>query len=230
MRPRLVLVHPRNADNLVSIAGAMKHFGLTDWVVVSSAAHLEGMKAVLVNHRPPNEFTAPVLAVRRVETLAEAIADCSWVVGTTMRTLEGRPRLTPRQLVQLSLERRDRWWAMVFGSECNGLRNDEVEQCHAVSFIPCSEEQPSLNLSQAVVVYAHELASVEHGAAPDGLADDATLRALRASMVAGMVASGVLRKARSSSSDVDALLASLIRGSLTHVEALRWGAAWKSRG
>lgn len=229
MLPRLVLVHPRNADNLVSIAGAMKHFGLVDWAVVSSAAHLEGMKDVLVNHRPPSEFTSRVLTVRRVDTLAEAISDCSWVVGTTMRTLEGRPRLTPRELAQLSAARRDARWALVFGAECNGLQNDEVEQCHAVSFIPSSDEQPSLNLSQAVVVYAHELAMVDHGLAAEGVADDAMLRQLRASIVEGLVASGVLRNERASSLDVDALMASLLRGSLTQKEAIQWRAAWQSR-
>lgn len=218
-----MLVHPRNADNLVAIAAAMSHFGLTDWVVVSSAVHLEGMQAVLEHHRGPSEFSAPVMRVRRVNTLAEAIADCSWVVGTTMRVLEGRPRLTPRELAQMTTERRDRTWALVFGAETNGLQNDEVDQCHAVSFIPSSDEQPSLNLSQAVVVYAHELATVEHGVAEgEVLADDSALRALRASLVNGLVASRVLRSDTSNPRDVDALMSSLMRGSLTAREARRW--------
>jgi TrmH family RNA methyltransferase len=230
MLPRLVLVHPRNADNLVSIAAAMKHFGLTDWVVVSSPVHLDGMKSVLKHHREPTEFAEPVMRVRRVNTLAEAIADCSWVVGTTMRILEGRPRLTPRELAEMTTQRNDRTWALVFGAECNGLQNDEVDQCHAVSFIPSSEEQPSLNLSQAVVVYAHELATVEH-LVTDGeaLADDATLRGLRATMVKALVASGVLRTDTANPGDVDGLMSSLMRGSLTAREAEHWRQAWKAR-
>lgn len=228
--PRLVLVHPRNADNLVAISRAMKSFGLSDWVAVSSVAHLEGMKSVLLNHRAAAD-AADLSTLRRVDTLAEAIADCSWVVGTTMRTLEGRLRLTPRELAHETTQRRDTTWALVFGAECNGLQNEDVEQCHAVSFIPSSEEQPSLNLSQAVVVYAHELWAVRTTIPMRGeaLAADATLRQLRSSLVSGLVASGLLRGETASRLDVDALMSSLMRGGLTKEEAARWNAAWRSR-
>jgi|LNFM01.2.fsa_nt_gb tRNA/rRNA methyltransferase len=227
--PRLVFVHPRNADNLASIAAAMRNFGLNDWVVVSSPAHLEGMRTVLTHHRPPNDFTAEVLKMRRVDTLAEAIADCSWVVGTTMRVLEGRPRLTPRELAGASAERGDERWALVFGAECNGLQNDEVDQCHAVSFIPSSEAQPSLNLSQAVVVYAHELSLVSSPHVTVDLADDATLRELRSSIVAGLMGAALLRSETSSALDVDALMSSLMRSRLTRGEAHQWSAAFRAR-
>lgn len=202
----------------MSIAAAMKHFGLTDWVAVSTPEHLEGMWAVLKNHRAQTEFTPEVLRLRRVDTLAEAIADCSWVVGTTMRVLAGQPRFTARELAEVSAQRRDTRWALVFGAECNGLQKAEVEQCHAVSFIPASEEQPSLNLSQAVVVYAHELAAAgptqERG---DEVADDATLRALSSSIAA--------RLTRADALAVDSLMSPLMRGSLTREEAQRWRAA-----
>lgn len=225
--PRLVFVHPRNADNLVSIARAMKAFGLTDWVAVSSPAHLDGMRAVLTHHRAPEDAGGQIPTLRRVDTLAQAIADCSWVVGTTMRVLEGRLRLTPRELADECTRRRDATWAIVFGAECNGLQNDEVEQCHAVSFIPSSEAQPSLNLSQAVVVYAHELASVRGAVEPAGpaLADDAALRKLRTSLVTGLVARRILRGETANQGDVDALMSSLLRASLTVDEAARWTSA-----
>ena len=225
--PRLVFVHPRNADNLVSIARAMKAFGLTDWVAVSSRAHLVGMRAVLSHHRAAEGAGDLIPTLRRVDTLAQAIADCSWVVGTTMRVLEGRLRLSPRELADECSRRRDSTWAIVFGAECNGLQNDEVEQCHAVSFIPSSEAQPSLNLSQAVVVYAHELASARRALDPAGpaLADDAALRKLRTSLVSGLVARRILRGETANPRDVDALMSSLLRASLTVDEAARWTSA-----
>jgi TrmH family RNA methyltransferase len=219
--PRIVLVHPRNADNLLSIAGAMKQFGLKDWVAVSTLEHLEGMRSVLKNHRAPGKFTDEVMRLGRVETLAEAIADCSWAVATTMRELEGRPRFTPRELAEETTRRRDTTWALVFGAEVNGLQNAEVEQCHAVSFIPSSEEQPSLNLSQAVVVYAHELASVPHDVSPgEVLATDKELRALRA----------VIETRLSNKREIDGLMHSLSRASLTSREAEAWRSAWTYRG
>lgn len=225
--PRLVLLRPRNADNLGAIARAMKNFGLTDWVVVSPNPQLlevPGMNRLAVKAGDLLE------SVRRVDTFAEAIADCTWVVGTTMRLIEGRKRLTPRELAEAGAERNDETWALVFGDERNGLMNDDVEQCHALSFIPSSDEQPSLNLAQAVVVYGYELAMARRGtvAAPGpALADDAALRQVRESLELGLSASGFLRSDSDDRHAVDDLLASLVRGRLTKKEAGLWVAAWR---
>lgn len=43
----LVLVQPRNADNLAAIAHAMRAFTVVDWVVVSTEQHVVGMRHVL---------------------------------------------------------------------------------------------------------------------------------------------------------------------------------------
>ena len=225
--PRLVLLRPRNADNLGAIARAMKNFGLSDWVVVSPNPQLlevPGMNRLAVKAGDLLE------SVRRVDTFAEAIADCTWVVGTTMRLIEGRKRLTPRELADASVERNDETWALVFGDERNGLLNEDVEQCHALSFIPSSDEQPSLNLAQAVVVYGYELAMARRGtvtAPGPALADDAALRTVRESLELGLSAANFLRADTDDRHAIDDLMASLVRGRLTKKEAGLWTAAWR---
>lgn len=226
--PRLVLLRPRNADNLGAIARVMKNFGLTDWVVVSPNPKLlevPGMNRLAVKAGELLE------SVRRVDTFEEAIADCSWVVGTTMRLVEGRRRSTPRELATEAEARQDERWALVFGDERNGLGHDDLRQCHALSFIPSSDEQPSLNLSQAVGVYAYELAMARRpaGSAPSpAFADDAMLRVLRGSL------EDTLRLAKFLWHDdrhaVDDLVATLQRGRLTKREAGLWIAALKVIG
>lgn len=200
----------------------MQAFGWSDWVAVSTPVHHDGMMEVLRRHRAPSETTGPVLALRRVDTLAEAIADCSFVVGTTMRVLAGRPRLDPRDLAAHVAQRRDTTWALVFGAEANGLQNDDLQQCHALSFIPTSDEQPSLNLSQAVVVYGHELTSTAPHALPPGpaLADDTSLRRLKAALERSLRTSGISRAER------EELMAPLRRAALTADEATAWLRAW----
>jgi tRNA/rRNA methyltransferase/tRNA (cytidine32/uridine32-2'-O)-methyltransferase len=225
--PRLVFLRPRNADNLGAIARAMKNFGLSDWVVVSPNPQLlevPGLNRLAVKSGDLLE------SVRRVETFAEAVADCSWVVGTTMRLIDGRRRLTPRELAEAASERTDDTWAVVFGDERNGLVNEDLEQCHALSFIPSSDEQPSLNLAQAVVVYGYELAMARRGvvAAPGpALADDALLRQVKEALERGLSASGFLRSETDGRHAVDDLLTSLVRGRLTKKEAGLWIAAWR---
>jgi tRNA/rRNA methyltransferase len=218
--PRIVLVRPRNADNLVSIARAMQMFGLTDWVSVSLEQYQVGMVEVLRKHRPASDWHPLLDSLRRVDTLEEAIRDCSYVVGTTMRTLPGRARLSTRELAQVVGARGDSTWALVFGAESNGLMNEDLEHCHAMSFIPSSDEQPSLNLSQAVVVYAHELASVKPRD-PVMLANDVELRALKAALHEG------LRARMFPYAAADELMAPLLRAGLTSAEMAQWCSVWR---
>jgi tRNA/rRNA methyltransferase/tRNA (cytidine32/uridine32-2'-O)-methyltransferase len=47
--------------------------------------------------------------------------------------------------------------AIVFGSERTGLEDSELDICNFASHIPVCGDQPSLNLSHAVQIYAYEL-------------------------------------------------------------------------
>ena len=221
-------MRPRNADNLGAIARVMKNFGLSDWVVVSPNPKLLEVPGL---HRLAVKSGDLLESVRRVDTFEEAVADCSWVVGTTMRLVEGRRRLTPRELSTEVTERHDERWALVFGDERNGLSHDDVKQCHALSFIPSSDEQPSLNLAQAVGVYAYELAMARRSTnAPPApaFADDATLRTLRGALEGTLSAAGFLRS--DDRHAVDDLVATLQRARLTRKEAGLWIAALKVIG
>src|SRR3990172_12282032 len=65
---------------------------------------------------------------------------------------------------------------LVFGSEREGLTNDELSLCHRFVRIPSSESFPSLNLAQAVAVLCYELSKstwpVTEHAAPLARSDD----------------------------------------------------------
>jgi TrmH family RNA methyltransferase len=228
--PRLVLLRPRNADNLGAIARAMKNFGLSDWVVVSPNPQLlegPGLNRLAVKAGDLLE------SVSRVDSLEQAVTDCSWVVGTTMRTITGQQRLTPRQLAERALERGDGRWAVVFGDERHGMTNDDLSQCHALSFIPGTSEQPSLNLAQAVMIYAYETAMARRGAITPPtpvLADDAMLRQVRQALGEGLVQSGFLRASEDERHAIDDLMAPLLRGTLSRKEAALWNAVWRVIG
>lgn len=226
--PRLVFLRPRNADNLGAIARAMKNFGLSDWVVVSPNPELlevPGLNRLAVKAGDLLE------SVRRVDTFAEAIADCTWVVGTTMRLVEGRRRMTPRELADTAAQQQTHdTWALVFGDERHGLRAEDLEQCHALSFIPASDQQPSLNLAQAVVVYGYELAMARRGHVTTpgpAMADDAQLRQVGQSLRLGLQAAGFLREDTDDRHAVEDLMSTLLRARLTKKEAALWTAIWR---
>lgn len=223
--PRIVLLRPRNADNLGAIARAMKNFGVSDWVVVSPNPKLLEVPGL---NRLAVKAGDLLDSVRRVETLAEAVADCEWVVGTTMRLIDGRQRMTPRALAAEVATRAPGTWALVFGDERSGMSTDDLRQCHALSFIPSSDEQPSLNLAQAVLVYLYELAATarkEEPAPSPAMADDGLLRHLRETMELALTQVGFLRQ--NDRHAMDDLMRTLERSRLTKKEAGLWMAALK---
>jgi tRNA/rRNA methyltransferase len=221
---RLVLLRPRNADNLGAIARAMKNFGLTDWVVVSPNPRLlevPGLNRLAVKSGELLE------TVRRVETLDAALEGCTWVVGTTMRRIEGKQRLSPSE-VATEAQARGGTLALVFGDERSGMTNEDLARCHALSFIPASEAQPSLNLAQAAVVYAWELFSAQpsNTPPPPAAADDAAIQGLRADLSTALLSVGFLQNTERSG--VDDLLAPMLRGRLSRKEAELWKAALRT--
>lgn len=96
---------------------------------------------------------------KEYQSVAEAVADCTLVVGTTAvrnRELQHPLReltVGARLLRQRAAER----VAILFGSEKRGLSNDDLSHCHWLLHIPTMEQHPSMNLGQAVAVCLYEL-------------------------------------------------------------------------
>ena len=93
-------------------------------------------------------------------SLADAIADCALVVGTT--TLRKRQRQHPLQRLEYGAARirkslLSRRVALLFGSEKVGLSNEDLSQCHWLMHIPTREKHPAMNLGQAVAVCLYEM-------------------------------------------------------------------------
>lgn len=106
---------------------------------------------------------APLLArAEQYSSVAEAVADCSLVIGTTAganRELHHPLRLLQEAapLIRKRLQAGNRV-AILFGSEKRGLSNDDFSHCHWLMHIPTREEHISMNLGQAVAVCLYELA------------------------------------------------------------------------
>jgi len=151
----IVLVNTRNPLNIGAAARAMSNFGFFDLRLVNpyEASFREARSAV---------GASDVLThAREFLSVAEAVADCALVVGTTAASrrelqhpLQPLDQATP--LIRRQL-RRGRA-AILFGSEKRGLSNDDLSHCHWLLRIPTREEHGSMNLGQAVAVCLFELA------------------------------------------------------------------------
>jgi tRNA/rRNA methyltransferase len=228
---RLVLLRPRNPENLGAVARAMKNFGVADWAIAELGTHdFETARRVAVHAE--ELLDRP----RVVRTLDEAVADCAWVVGTSSRSVRGKRRLAPEEVAREALARAGEGrTAIVFGDERSGLTNAEIARCHDLSAIPTAAAQPSMNLAQAVVVYAYELrqAALAASAAPAqprarAGATDAELSAVEEALRAALRAAGFL--AGPERHAVRDLVASLRRARLGRREARLWLAALRTLG
>jgi tRNA/rRNA methyltransferase len=92
-------------------------------------------------------------------TLAEAIADCALVVGTSAREgLYRQHAKSPREWAPTILDTaKTSPVALVFGREDKGLSNDELALCNHIIQIPTDPDCSSLNLSQAVLICCYEI-------------------------------------------------------------------------
>ena len=150
---KIILCQASESGNVGAICRAMKNMGLSQLRLVSPGPlNTEQIFARAVHAWDIWENA------QNFDSLAEAAADCSLVVGTTRR--RGRHRktvsMTPRTLAAWLAERPGPA-AIVFGNERTGLEDPELELCNIASHIPVSEIHPSLNLSHAVQIYAYEL-------------------------------------------------------------------------
>ena len=153
----VILVSPRNPLNIGAVARAMANFGFDRLAVAAPyAPHWREAKSAV---------GAPNLLHRARETqsLAEALADCTFVAGTGTLT-HRKPEQPVVHLSELSaiieaeLARGGRA-ALIFGPEKHGLTREDLSWCHVLVEIPTDPRQPSMNLGQAAAVCLYELAA-----------------------------------------------------------------------
>ncbi|HEY2451640.1 MAG TPA: tRNA (cytosine(32)/uridine(32)-2'-O)-methyltransferase TrmJ [Scandinavium sp.] len=151
---RIVLVETSHTGNMGSVARAMKTMGLTNLWLVNPLVKPDSQAIALAAGASDVIGNAHI-----VDTLDDALAGCSLVVGTSARsrTLPW-PMLDPRECGLKSIgEAAQAPVALVFGRERVGLTNDELQKCHYHVAIAANPDYSSLNLAMAVQVIAYEV-------------------------------------------------------------------------
>jgi TrmH family RNA methyltransferase len=174
-RLHVILVAARNPLNIGAAARAMSNFGFRSLRVVNpyEPSFREARSAVGASEiLEKAEF---------FHSVADAVADCTLVVGTTAvrnRELQHpvhRPeyaaRLIRKRLTTGSV-------ALLFGSEKFGLSNEDLSHCHWLIRIPTCDENISMNLGQAVAVCLYELIRDSNCERAPGHPDPATSKEL----------------------------------------------------
>jgi tRNA/rRNA methyltransferase len=150
--PDIVLVRPENAANVGAVARVMSNTGLTRLVLVAP----DDFRTVECWRSAWGAHDVLETLVERPD-LEAALRDYDHTVAFSGRASAEHPAADVRAVAQ----RFARFGtgvraAFVFGPETTGLSEDELRLCGARATIPAHPGQPSLNLSHAVLVAAHE--------------------------------------------------------------------------
>jgi TrmH family RNA methyltransferase len=193
----VVLVAARNPLNIGAAARAMSNFGFSQLRVVNpyGLAFREARSAV--------GASALLTRAEEYSSVADAVADCALVVGTTavahraarhpVRRLEGAAGLIRKKLASNRI-------ALLFGSEKRGLSNHDLSHCHWLLRIPTREEHSSMNLGQAVAVCLYELVRHPNVAPPTEKTQPATageLERITALLYDALCGSGYVKQSSS---------------------------------
>jgi tRNA/rRNA methyltransferase len=153
-RIRVVLSHTSHPGNIGATARAMKTMGLSRLYLVEPK---------LFPHADATAFAASATDVLDkavvCKSLDEALAGTVLAVAATARHRDLAHEIVDcreacRRLVGESASQDV---AIVFGTERSGLTTEEISRCQTIAVIPTDWEFSSLNLAQAVQVFAYEL-------------------------------------------------------------------------
>ena len=160
MNIHFILVEPAVPENVGASARAIKTMGFSSLRLVNPCDHLSD-KARWLAHGS-NEILE---GAQVYHNLKEASHDMDLLIGTTANTKRSSkqdfhssrelPAIISRKAASLKNI------GIVFGREESGLTNEELQLCQLASSIPLAAPYPSVNLSQAVMLYAYDLSTLQ---------------------------------------------------------------------
>ncbi len=154
-----ILSAPAREENVGAAARAMKTMGIETLRLVNPLCDHLGERSRATAHGSTEILEQAVL----FNNLTEAKEDLSLLIGTAAKKRNIREDRHPVNILpDILLAKGDSIIkvGVVFGGEESGLSNRELDQCHILSTIPMADRYPSLNLGQAVMVYASALSEL----------------------------------------------------------------------
>jgi tRNA/rRNA methyltransferase len=153
--PIIILVDPQLSENIGTAVRAMANFGLSHLRLVNPREGWPSDKA-----RSASASADHVIDGTQVfATLEEAVADLTFVYATTARSREiVKPVVGPRQAAEAARGRIDAGGAVgvLYGRERSGLTNEHISLANEIVTLPVNPAFSSLNIAQAVLIFAYE--------------------------------------------------------------------------
>lgn len=153
-----ILYKPAVPGNIGAAARAMKTMGFSNLRLIDPVDHL-GEEAIMMAHGSKDILDNCTV----YPTFDAAVGDIDFIVSTTAKMKSAKvDYISSCDLSQFLRDKREvtRKIGIVFGTEESGLPNTVLQRSNIGVTIPMNVLYPSLNLSQAVMIIAYELAKI----------------------------------------------------------------------
>jgi tRNA/rRNA methyltransferase len=159
MELSFILVEPAVPENIGASARAIKTMGFSSLCLVNPVNHLDKKAKILAHASNDILENANVYS-----NFKELISEFDFLIATSSK----RRRTNENYILAEDLpdflnsksESINRV-GIVFGREESGLSNAEIKACDIITCVSLANPYPSLNLSQAVMIYAFLLSGVD---------------------------------------------------------------------
>jgi tRNA/rRNA methyltransferase len=154
-----ILVEPTVPENIGASARAIKTMGFRNFCLVRPAVDYLDKKARILAHASVDILDD----AKTYNCLKDVRDDFDLLIATSAKRRRTNENYIPAdELATFLIDRGDSIdkAGIVFGREESGLTNEEIRKCDLISYIPLANPYPSLNLSQAVMIYAYLLSGI----------------------------------------------------------------------
>ena len=174
---RIILFEPREPGNIGSVARVVKGMGLSQLYLVNPVPFQNVDAAWYMAHGAKDVLEN----CHVVPELKDALVGVKYLVGTTHRRRDARlpTPVTAREAAHtIASVSQDKPVALLFGREDFGLSTDQISLCQLTASVPMATKNPSLNLAQAVQIFAYEVFIASLGDHPSSDIDYAEVNVL----------------------------------------------------
>lgn len=153
-----ILVEPSVPGNIGAAARAIKIMGFRHLWLVRPCDHL-AMEAIKMAYG-----SGEILRNAKVfDSLEQALNGIDFIIGTSAKKRTAHEDYhNCSELPEIIMDKGHTINSVgfVFGREESGLTNDELKKCDLITHIPMISDYPSVNLAQAVMIYAYTLSGL----------------------------------------------------------------------
>ena len=146
-----ILVRPQMAENIGSVARALKNFNISTLRIVNPKCKWPNQKALATSVGAKN-----ILKTTKIfKSVNQSIADLDIIFATTSRIRKVNKKILSILDLKKKIKKKQKI-GVLFGPEASGLSNNEIKCADYLVKIPTNKKFSSLNLSHSAIIFCFQ--------------------------------------------------------------------------